>query len=240
MRTPNDLVYGETNRYPLYVNSAVNCIRYWLKLLKMTDDRLPRKVYDMLCDLDRRGKSNWVSNLRQCLCEFGFGYAWEYQGVGEENRFVQLFRQRLIDCRWQDWESHIQSSDRFDMYKGYTSSHSVKRYLTLNMDRHLRFILTRFRFGISEINVHTHRYKNLQNANLICPMCEEATEDELHVVLRCPALNELREKFIPKKYYAHPCLFRFCLLMSSSNDEIVRKLALYLYKAFQLRGIIVS
>ena len=28
MRTPNDLVYGETNRYPLFVNSAVRCIRY--------------------------------------------------------------------------------------------------------------------------------------------------------------------------------------------------------------------
>ena len=31
MQTPNDLVYGETNRYPLFVNSAVRCIRYWLK-----------------------------------------------------------------------------------------------------------------------------------------------------------------------------------------------------------------
>ena len=27
MRTPNDLVYGETNRYPLFVNSAVRCRR---------------------------------------------------------------------------------------------------------------------------------------------------------------------------------------------------------------------
>ena len=28
MRTPNDLVYGETNRYPLFVNSAVRCVHY--------------------------------------------------------------------------------------------------------------------------------------------------------------------------------------------------------------------
>ena len=30
MRIPNDLIYGETNRYPLFVNSAVRRIRYWL------------------------------------------------------------------------------------------------------------------------------------------------------------------------------------------------------------------
>ena len=34
-RTPNDLIYGETNRYPLFVNSTVRYIRYWLKLTRM-------------------------------------------------------------------------------------------------------------------------------------------------------------------------------------------------------------
>ena len=32
IRTPNDLVYGETGRYPLYVNIYVKCIKYWLKI----------------------------------------------------------------------------------------------------------------------------------------------------------------------------------------------------------------
>ena len=48
MRTPNDLVYGETNRYPLFVNSAVRCIRYWLKLTRMEASKLPNKAYMML------------------------------------------------------------------------------------------------------------------------------------------------------------------------------------------------
>ena len=32
MKTPNDLVYGETDRFPITLNSAVRCIRCWLKL----------------------------------------------------------------------------------------------------------------------------------------------------------------------------------------------------------------
>ncbi|WP_419612590.1 hypothetical protein, partial [Thiolapillus sp.] len=35
MRTPNDLVYGETDRFPITLNSAIRCIRYWLKLTCM-------------------------------------------------------------------------------------------------------------------------------------------------------------------------------------------------------------
>jgi len=64
MRTPNDLVYGETNRYPLFVNSAVRCIRYWLKLTRMEASKLPSKAYRMLQVLDERGKRIWASNVR--------------------------------------------------------------------------------------------------------------------------------------------------------------------------------
>ena len=42
MRTPND--------------SAVRCIRYWLKLTRMEAPKLPSKAYRMLHVLDARGK----------------------------------------------------------------------------------------------------------------------------------------------------------------------------------------
>ena len=60
MRSPNDLVYGETNRYPLFVNSAVGCIRYWLKLARMEASRLPSNAYRMLQVLDERGQRIWA------------------------------------------------------------------------------------------------------------------------------------------------------------------------------------
>ena len=44
MRTPNDLVCGETNRYPLFVNSAVRSIRYLLKLTRMEASNYQTKL----------------------------------------------------------------------------------------------------------------------------------------------------------------------------------------------------
>ena len=61
MRTPNDLVYGETNRHPLFVNSAVRCICYWLRLMRMEEPKLPNKLIG--CYINGWTRWNWASNV---------------------------------------------------------------------------------------------------------------------------------------------------------------------------------
>ena len=239
-RTPNDLIYGETNRYPLYINSAVQCIRYWFKLLQMEEFRIPFKSYKMLFELDARGKINWVSDVRNCLCKHGFGEVWFSQGVGNMNVFIKLFRQRLIDCRWQEWNEHIQSSHRFGMYRTFCSSHEMKLYLSFDMGLYLKHVTTKFRLGISDLTVHYYRYREHTYDNMICPLCKNDKEDEVHFVLCCPATQKLREKYIPSKYYRSPCLFKLNLLMSSQRHNDVWNFSLFLHKAFKLREIAVS
>ena len=94
LRTPNDLVYGETNRYPLHLFSFVRCIRYWLKLTRMEHHRLPRKAYAMLCHFDDKRKHNWVSKIRLKLFENGFGYIWLNQGVENVDLFLEFFLEK--------------------------------------------------------------------------------------------------------------------------------------------------
>ena len=65
LKVPNKFVYGETGRYPLYVNSAVRCIRYWLRILKLDPDRLPKQAYTMLFNMDERGKNCWATSVRK-------------------------------------------------------------------------------------------------------------------------------------------------------------------------------
>ena len=76
MRTPNDLVYGETNRYPLFVNSAVRYIRYWLKLTRMEASKLHSrkkwvkhklKTFSQIyiCFVKSIQKTNHFANVKQ-------------------------------------------------------------------------------------------------------------------------------------------------------------------------------
>ena len=86
-------------------------------LTKMDVSRIPCKADRMLRELDARGKRNWVSNVCYKLNYFGFGYIWLNQGVEGINQFLHVLRERLIVCRRQEWNSHVQTSDRFIVYR---------------------------------------------------------------------------------------------------------------------------
>ena len=43
-KTPNKIVSGEVGRYPLFVNSTLRCLKYWLRVLKMEDSRIPKQA----------------------------------------------------------------------------------------------------------------------------------------------------------------------------------------------------
>ena len=236
-RTPNDFLYGDLGRYPIYLNSYVKCISYWLKLLCMDEDRLPRKAYKMLYVLDEKGKHTWATDVRTTLCRYGYAMVWIYQGVGCINAFLSNFKQRIIDCRWQDWNNHIESSERFHFYRSFKSGKDTEPYVLLNISRFVKSALTRFRFGISAITVHSLRFKRTDTRDLLCPLCKSATEDEIHFVLCCPAYHDLRQRFISRKFYNYPCAFRLSLLVASTNNSIIWKLCMYLYLAFKRRSI---
>ena len=240
MQTPNDLVYGETNRYPIHVLSAIRCIRYWLKLTRMDAQRLPFKSYRMLHVLDTRGKVNWVTSVRLKLTACGFDFVWMNQGVENVNLFLRTFRDRLIELRWQTWNIHVQDSTRFEFYRMFSHTHGIPPYMSIQMDRHLKRIMTKFRFGVSDIYVHSNRYKHVTRLANICPLCSEMQEDEVHFMLCCPVLQNLRETFIAPKYWRQPCLFKLVLLLSSTNVDVVKCTAIYLYQAFKIRSIVTT
>ena len=240
IRTPNDFVYGKLDRYPIDINSIGNCLRFWLKLTQMDCQRIPRKAYNMLVNLDEKGKITWVTNVRVCLFQYGFGFVWVNQGVGDVKSFLKMFKERLIDCRWQNWQEHIQESQRFSVYKQFNSNHCVKTYLLEHLDYQLRFLMAKFRLGVSDINVHFYRHRNNSEKDLLCPLCNKHKEDEVHFVLCCPFYENMRRELIAEKYFRNPNTFKFNILMASESTTTTRKLAIYLYKAFKLRKLLIS
>ena len=73
LRTPDVMVYGETGRYPLFVNIYVKCITFWLRILKMPPCRLPFTPYEMLLHLHEQNKTAWPSSVSYLLCKYDFG-----------------------------------------------------------------------------------------------------------------------------------------------------------------------
>ena len=65
LHSSNAAVLGDCGRFPLWIETARRCIRYWLRILSMDDSRYVKKCYNMLKVLDDYGQTNWVSNVRK-------------------------------------------------------------------------------------------------------------------------------------------------------------------------------
>ena len=153
---------------------------------------------------------------------------------------MRVLRARMIDCQWQEWSSRTESSNRFELFRQINLNHSIPVYLSMNIDKHLKFIMTRFRFGVSDILIHSYRYRRHVENDLICPLCKCTTENETHFVFTCPLFDDMRSQLIPRKFYRQPSLFRLIMLMTSTNEQIVKRFAIFLYKAFKIRTILCS
>ena len=87
--TPNAFARGELGRYTIGHVRSVKFLKYWIRILKMSNDRFPQICYKLQCKwLEGNPRTNcWVGHLRDLLLAYGFGYAWYNQGVGNEHNF---------------------------------------------------------------------------------------------------------------------------------------------------------
>lgn len=236
-KTPNTMIYGELGRYPLFVNTFIQAVKYWLKILEMPSERLPKAAYDTLKSMDERGKKTWATSIRDILFRYGFGYVWTFQGVGNKSRFMREFRERLVDCYRQEWHDKISTSERFNRYKnfkqileyeGYLSSLSIKRY---------RDAIVRSRLGINCL--HDNKFRYNPNASLrFCPLCNKEEEDEIHFIFICHALHEPRKIYI-KPYIVpqNPTSVNYENMLKMKN---VLCLAKYITEAQKIRSDIID
>ena len=189
---------GECGRYPMYIDYFCNCIKYWIKLTKMNQNRFPSKCYKMLRDLDESGRITWASKVRELLFSYGFGYVWLVESVGDANLFMKNFKQRLIDCSIQDWSSAIAESGKGRHYRFISPALQVANYINYNIPIKFRISLSKLRCSVHSLNVEVGRHNDIEYNLRTCSICNSMdVEDEFHFVMKCPAYSNLRDIYLP-------------------------------------------
>jgi hypothetical protein len=235
-RTPNVLVYGETGRYPLYINVYMKCIKYWLKILQMPAHRLPYKAYKMLVFLHEQNRKTWATSVCYTLYKYGFDDVWLNQGVGDVKKFLAAFKERLILEYSQEWSEILTGNERYTLYSTYKSTLSISSILCELRHVQARNCLIRVRLGVSQLNTHRLRFaRNVNETDLSCPFCKDTVESEIHFILVCPKYADIRVKYLPKKFFNCPSMFKLSMLFATENKSLMLRFSKYLLEAFQLR-----
>ena len=239
-QTPNKMVLGDLGRLPVFVSSAVKCVKFWHRVANLPENRLPGKVYKMLLYLQEQGRHTWALSIKQMLFTNGFGYVWEQQNVGDFRLFLRTFKERLSDQYKQAWSSDIQTKERYEFYCSFKTIFQSERYLEYDQKRCFRNGYIKFRFGCSPINTHAFRYhKDVPPHKLLCPVCKAEIETEAHILFDCRAYNELRTSVASLTTISgntnSDVTDVTAEIMSMDDEKTVIQLLRFLYDVFQKR-----
>jgi hypothetical protein len=233
----NIAVLGELGRLPLCTHYMVRCVKYWLKIVCMQEDRYPKAAYNMLYELDRVGRKTWASQVKNLLCMHGFGIVWLCQDVGNHGLFMSEFKQRVSDHYRQMWFDGKSSSPKLVYYDQFKGLLEPAKYLSCVVRKDFRIALTRYRISCHVLEIEIGRRNNTTREERVCKVCMQNSniyviEDEFHMLCVCPLYSELRDA------YGIKCrdMVSSCSMLASQNENCVNNLAAFIYNAFKLRN----
>ena len=231
-------LYGELGRVPFRVHRKIKMISYWMKLLALDNQAIPKKMYTMLkTDADNNTSyngSNWASQIKSLLNELGLNYIWLQQT--EITIPFNLIKQRIFDTYYQSWYANINNSSRLSMYSRYKHDFQFESYLDTIHDKQFRIALTKFRLSSHDLAIERGRFENIPRDERICRYCNlNMIENEYHFLLVCPLYGDLRRKYFKNYYCRWPTLNKFDDLLSKQTKQMTLNLSKYLYFAMKLR-----
>ena len=68
----------------------------------------------------------------------------------------------------------------------------MESYISTNMSRNKRCLISRLRLGVLAIEVELGRFNNVVREHRICKLCKKGVEDKLHLLFQCEKLIKPR------------------------------------------------
>jgi len=185
---PTLALYGDTGWIPCTHRRWCNMLRYWNRLIKMDDSRLTKRAFlhdYTLCS------NNWCSEVKEIMCKLNLTAQFN------SKQTVNLVRARDAISQYYgaQWSRDIQTQPKLRTYRVFKTTFKCEDYVTMDLIKHERSILTQFRCGILPIRIETGRYVGEAPDQRLCVFCNRnAVEDERHLLFFCDMYNELRSQ----------------------------------------------
>ena len=129
-------------------------------ILKMPENRYPRKCYEMLYHIDKSGvrsKPTWIHHVKNLLYLCNLQDVWEQQEVPDENIFICTFVENFKRYLHDNWYSEICSLGKLSCYREFKSSLTTEKYLSVVKINVHMFMFARLRCSSHYLRIETDR-----------------------------------------------------------------------------------
>ena len=159
----------------------------------------------MLFNIDT---NNWLSGVRDILCELGLLNIWYSQSVNSD--VLQFIKQRLYDQEKQRIFCNVSNMKNWFIYKHIIDKISLQHYLKKICEIYHNVKI------IFSFSIHGNsRYQGINKVNRLRQFCKSDEEDEFHFVLKFPVYDYFQKivyKNIIELIHPYSDLYIYCVL----------------------------
>ena len=105
---------------------------------------------------------------------------------------------RLQDLMNLEWSAKIPSKPKLRSYSFFKHSISAEPYVTSNLSKGKRSLISQLRVGILTLKIESGRYVRKTLTERLCKLCNCNVEDEIHFICLCQNLNNIRSYYFCK------------------------------------------
>ena len=234
MQTTSCMVYGEAGRTPLSITIKSRMVCFWHKITVGAKNKLSHKLTYLLKKLHEQNQhySPWLKSIEQILNTSGYGNVWQNPDAVEHNWLKKTIERRLSDIYIQNWQNQVNTMSSCIIYRSIKPYFKSEKYLMLS-NLSDRISICKFRCRNIKIPVVILGYANSNTAyeNRLCSICDmNEVGDEYHYILKCPAFQDHRNRYLSEFYITNPNMEKFAQLFQSSNNTVLCKLAKFTYE----------
>ena len=240
----NVMVNGDMGWTIPDVRRKLNMLRLWVRIGKMDDDRLTKKVYQW----DRSCKNNnWSRDVKRILKDIDKFELWDNEGA--EINVKQLLshaEEKLMDKVKEQWRKNLNSQSKLRTYRLFKNEYKSDNYVHMNLSKSIRSKLAKLRSGTLPLRIETGRFERIDVDERVCKFCDvipPCVETEYHFMFECARYINLRVVFLNHVLRFYP---NFVNLEVSQkwdivmNDKtIIAKTGHYICNAMELRNSII-
>jgi len=143
-------MYGEIDRFPLYIYRQIRIIKYWFKIISSPDSLMYMYSLYNLKYNNNAFTNSWTINVHNLLRELGLPYMIDKNSVSRLD--LNLVIQRIHDQYIQTWISELDQSPKLLTYRLFKTSFCYEPCLSRINNCYLRYELLSLHLGVHHIN----------------------------------------------------------------------------------------
>jgi len=200
--TAKEALYGELGWQPL---SAIqtNCrVKYFDRLLNMSNDRYSKMMFDaMFCKYKIDGKCTqwkWFKQIEESLIYCGLDHIFT-NNIPHNMNWYQTFKTIKIELDDKQWFENASGKKTLSNYCLFKNKPTLENYLLDATDFYGSSLKFKIRTNTLPLEFNTKSwFNNNSNSAGLCKLCSNDFETSTHFLFDCKAFNEIRSQELLK------------------------------------------